>query len=90
MIVNDARRHKSSKKCYNPSIPMEDSSFDIRFKDLKLFKNKLGSKNVFEFKHIKNDVLRVRAKCFSTSYMWLIFYSWCSGKKMYVVNHYEL
>ena len=42
----------------------------------------------FEFKYMKNDALRVRARCSAKGCTWLILCSWCSGKKMYVVKHY--
>lgn len=42
----------------------------------------------FEFKYIKNDLVRVRAKSSAKACTWLILRSWCSGKKRSVVKHY--
>ena len=33
--ANDAVRHKSSKKSFNPSVHMKDFRLDLRFKDFK-------------------------------------------------------
>lgn len=67
-IGDDARRHRSSRKVYDPSIPLDDFFLDLRFKDLKQFKNELvefSTRVGVEFKYIKNDALRVRARCFA-------------------------
>lgn len=42
----------------------------------------------FEFTCVKNDAHRVRTKCATKGCNWLVLYSWCSGKKMFVVKHY--
>ena len=50
--ANDVMRHKSSKKFYGLSTQMEDFRLDLKFKDLKMFKNKLvefSTRKGFEF-----------------------------------------
>ncbi|XP_039132316.1 uncharacterized protein LOC120269096 [Dioscorea cayenensis subsp. rotundata] len=91
-IGDDARRHRSSERVFNPSMKLDDFFLDLRFKDLKQFKNELvehSTNRGFEFKYLKNDSKRVRATCSATKCKWLILCSWCSGKKMFVVKHYE-
>lgn len=89
--ADDAVRHKSSRKIHDPTIPLEEFRLDLRFSDLKEFKNTLvdfSTRKGFEFKYIKNDTSRVRAKCSAKDCSWLILCSWCSTKKIYVVKHY--
>ena len=89
--IDDARRHKSSMMIYDPNVPLDDFCLDLRFTYLKLFKHELiefSTRRGFEFKYIKNDSKRVRAKCAGKECKWLIFCSLCNGKKMYVVEHY--
>lgn len=81
-LGDDARRHKSNRKVFDPSIQMHDFFLDLRFKDLMLFKNELvkhSTSRGFEFKYIKNDSKRVRARCSAKGCNWLILCSWCSG-----------
>lgn len=33
--ADDAKRHKSNKKYYDPKVPLEDFCLDLRFVDLK-------------------------------------------------------
>ena len=51
---------------YDPNVPLDDFCLDLRFTDLKLFKQEFiefSTRRGFEFKYIKNDSKRVRAKC---------------------------
>lgn len=41
--ANDAQRHKSSKRNYNPNIPLEDFCIDLTFKDLHYLRKSLYS-----------------------------------------------
>lgn len=89
--TDDATRHRSKKKYFNPNIPLPDFSLDLGFKDLKQFKSELvdfSTRQGFEFRYMKNDALRLRAICSAIGCPWLILYCWCSGRKMYVVKHY--
>lgn len=84
-------RHKSSNKFYDPNTPMQDFRLDLKFIDLKMFKNELvefSTKKGFEFKYVKNDALRVRAICSAKGCTWLILCSYCNGEKLYVIKHY--
>ena len=91
--ADDAQCKKSSMaKCYDPTANFEDFFLDLRFPDLKLFKNvlvEISTRKRFEFKYIKNDAMRVRAKCSAEGCSWMILCSWCSSKKLYVVKHYR-
>ena len=89
--VDDAKRHKSSNKYHDPSVPLVDFFIDLRFDDMKIFKKKLvefSTRKRFEFKYIKNDSVRMGAKCFAKRCTWLILGSWCCDKKRYIVKHY--
>lgn len=59
---------------------------------MKMFKAKLveiSTRQGFEFKFIKNGALRVQACCVAKRCKWLILCSWCSGKQIFIVKHYE-
>lgn len=56
-----------------------------------MFKHELmemSTRKGFEFKYVKNDSIRVAAKCSVKRCKWLILCSWCNGKKMFIVKHY--
>lgn len=64
---------------------------DLRFDDLNIFRKELvefSTRKGFEFKYMKIDSVRVRAKCSAEGCTWLTLCSWCSGKKRYIVKHY--
>lgn len=64
---------------------------DLRFDDLNIFTKELvefSTRKGFEFKYMKNDSVRVRAKCSTIGCTCLMLCSWCSSKKRYVVKHY--
>lgn len=42
----------------------------------------------FEFKYIKNDLVKLRTKCSAKGCKWLILCLWCSGNNRYVVKNY--
>lgn len=89
--ADDANRHKSKDIYYDPNAPLEDFYLDLRFDDLKLFKRELvdfSLRKGFEFQYLKNDGVRVRVRCAAKGCKWLIFCSWCSRRKMYVVKTY--
>lgn len=89
--ADDAIRHRSSNKHYDPNAPLAEFFLDLRFVDLKQFKIELVeflTRKGFELKYIKNDVKRVRARCSAKGCKWLILYSWSNGKKLYVVKNY--
>lgn len=76
---DEARRHKSIKKHYNPNVLLEDLCLDPRFPNLKLFKKELvqfSTSMGFEFKYIKNDAIRVKAQCSGKRYSLLILCWW--------------
>ena len=53
-----------------PNVPLEDFYLHLRFPTLKMFKFELVEFSVwkrFEFTFIKNDAVRVRAKCTAKS-----------------------
>lgn len=80
--IEGKQRYRSSRKMYDHSVPLEDFFLDLRFKDLKLFKNELVDffvRKGFEFRYVKNDYVRIRAMCSGKNCKWLILYSWCSG-----------
>ena len=77
-VADDARRHKSSQKYHDPSVPLVDFFIDLRFDDLKVFKKELvefSTRKGFEFKYIKNDSVRVTTKCSAKGCTWLILCS---------------
>lgn len=89
--VDDAKRYKASNNCYCPNTQLEDFYLDLRFDDLKSFKHELVQFSIrkgFAFQYVKNDGTRVREKCAAKGCKWLVFCSWCSGKKMYVLKKY--
>ena len=58
---------------------------------MKMYKKELvefSTRKRFEFKYIKNDSVRMGAKCFAKRCTWLILGSWCCDKKRYIVKHY--
>lgn len=64
--VDNARRHKSSRRYYDPSVPLKEFFLDLRFQHLKLFKDalvKYPTKRRFEFTYVKINALIVLAKC---------------------------
>lgn len=57
-VGDDARRHRSSRRVFDPSKKLDDFFLDLRFKDLKQFKNELvehSTSRGFKFKYLKND-----------------------------------
>lgn len=89
--ADDAKRHKSQNIYYDPNEPLKDFFVDLRFESLKQFKSVLvefSTRKQFEFQYIKNDKVRVRAKCSAKGCKWIILCSWCNGRKTYVVKHY--
>ncbi|XP_039135770.1 uncharacterized protein LOC120273202 [Dioscorea cayenensis subsp. rotundata] len=89
--VDDAKRYKASNNCYCPNTQLEDFYLDLRFDDLKSFKHELVQFSIrkgFAFQYVKNDGTRVREKCAAKGCKWLVFCSWCSGKKMHVLKKY--
>lgn len=86
-----AKWHTSMNKHYDNSMPLDDFIIDLRFVDLKQFKRELvasSTRKEFEFIYLKNDTVRVRARCSAKDYKWLILYSWCSARKLFVVKNY--
>ena len=89
--ADDARRHRPRKNNYDPNVPFKDFFIGLQFENMKLFNGELvefSTRKRFEFSYIKNDLVRVRAKCSPKGCKWLILCSWCSVKKVYVVKHY--
>ena len=89
--AEDAKRHRSSWKFYDPSELMEDSYLDLRFKELKVFKKELVEYSIrkgLEFRYIQNDAMRVRVSCSTKGSNWLILCSWCNGWKLFTVKYY--
>ena len=88
--ADDAKRHKSTKKLYNPNVPLEDFCLDVRFPYSKLYKKELVqflTRERFKFNYIKNGVVRVMAECSAgKGCSWLILCSWCFRKKIFVVK----
>ena len=89
--ADDVRRHRSRRNNYDPNVSFKDFFIGLQFENLKLFKGELVeflTRKGFEFSYIKNDSVRVRAKCSTKGYKWLILCSWCSGKKVHIMKHY--
>ncbi|KAK8998118.1 hypothetical protein V6N11_012649 [Hibiscus sabdariffa] len=71
--VDDARRIRSQRLCYNPAISNQGFFVGQIFYDASQFKTTLNDHSLekqFSYKYKKNDAIRVRAYCVVNGCQW--------------------
>ena len=54
----------------------------------KITLSQFSTRERFEFKYMKNDKVRVKARCSGNRCSWSILCSWCSATKTFIVKTY--